>query len=176
MKPETIITSFRTAFGDRLLEERTIERSVGTITPHPVYDLWLTVDRETLHDAVAHLCEAFVPHLSVISGDDLGNDVAFNYHFAVGFGERYGEVTCTIRTTVPKDDLRLPTITDLIPGAQTSEREKREFYGIEIEGTPDERNLFLPEGSTLHPWRKDLAEETAKHVKRTVKWETRDEQ
>ena len=176
MKPETIITSFRTALGERLLEDRTVERTVGVINPRPVYDLWLTVGRDDFHDAVAHLCDAFEPHLSVISGDDIGDDVAFNYHFAVGWGEHFGEVTCTIRTTVPKNDLRLPTITDLLPGAQTSEREKREFYGIDIEGIPDKRNLFLPEESTLHPWRKDLAEETAKSVKRTVKWETRDEQ
>jgi NADH:ubiquinone oxidoreductase subunit C len=46
---------------------------------------------------------------------------------------------------------------------------------VEIEGIPDARNLFLPQGSTIHPWRKDLEGETAKLVKRMVKWETRDE-
>jgi membrane-bound hydrogenase subunit beta len=175
MKPSDIIASFREALGDRLLEDRTIERNVGTIDPQPVYDVWLVVGRETLHDAVEHLVAEFNPHLSVISGDDLGDDVALNYHFACGWGERFGEMTCSIRTTLPKSDLRLPTITDLLPGAQTSEREKIEFYGIAFDGIPDDRNLFLPEGTTIHPWRHDLEEETAKAVKRTVKWETRDE-
>jgi len=175
MNPETILGSFRTVLGAKLLEDRTIERQVGTINPKPVYDLWVVVDRDTLHDAVAHLCEDFNPHLAVISGDDLGSDLALNYHFTAGWGERYGEVTFTIRTLVPKNDLRIPTITDLLPGAQTSEREKREFFGIEIDGIPDARNLFLPEDMTIHPWRKDLEEETKGSVKRLVKWEERDE-
>jgi membrane-bound hydrogenase subunit beta len=93
----------------------------------------------------------------------------------VGWGERYGEATFTIRTMLPKSDLSIPTITDLLAGAQTSEREKIEFYGIDVVGIPDSRNLFLPEGATIHPWRKDLEEETAKEVKRMVKWEGRNE-
>ena len=175
MNPEQILTSFRETLGDRLLEDRTVERSVGTIDPKPVYDVWMAVEREDLHAAVAHLCAEFSPHLTVISGDDLGDRIAFNYHFTTGWGERYGEATCTIRTVVPKDDLHLPTICDLLPGAQTTEREKHEFFGVEIEGIPDDPNLFLPEEMTIHPWRKDLEEETAESVKRLVKWEARDE-
>jgi len=175
MNPETILGSFRTALGGKILDDRTIERKVGNVDPKPVYDLWIDVERDAFRDAVAHLCEHFNPHLSVISGDDLGDGVAFNYHFSVGWGERYGEATCTIRVVVAKDDFRLPTITNLLPGAQTSEREKHEFFGLTVEGIPDDRNLFLPEDMTIHPWRKDLEEETAKTVKRLVKWETRDE-
>ncbi|HHK66808.1 MAG TPA: NADH-quinone oxidoreductase subunit C [Candidatus Acetothermia bacterium] len=175
MIPEEILASFREAFGERIRDERTIERKVGTVEPRSVYDVWIEVDRETLHDAVEHLCRHFNPHLSVISGDDLGEKVAFNYHFATGWGERYGEATFTIRTFVPKDDFRVPTITDLLPGAQTSEREKIEFFGLTVDGIPDDRNLFLPEDMTIHPWRKDLEEETSKEVRRTVKWEGRDE-
>lgn len=174
MTPEEILAPFKERFGDDILDSRTIERSVGTVEPHPVYDVWIEVPRDRLHDAVELLCTSFSPHLSVISGDDLGDKVAFNYHFAVGWGDRYGEITFTIRTLVPKDDFRLPTITDLIPGALTSEREKQEFYGITIERIPDGRNLFLPEEMTIHPWRNDLEGETKKEVKRLVKWETLD--
>lgn len=175
MIPEEVITSFKKRFGADILDSRTVERSVGTVETHPVYDVWIEVPRKWLHDAVAHLCTHFSPHLSVISGDDRGDGVVFNYHFTVGWGERYGEITLTIRTLVPKDDFRLPTITDLLPGALTSEREKQEFYGVKIEGIPDGRNLFLREDMTTHPWRKDLEEETKKYVKRLVKWETLDE-
>jgi len=175
MRPEEILSSFREAFGERILSARTIERKVGTAEPRSVYDVWIEVEREMLHDAVAHLCRHFNPHLSVISGDDLGERVALNYHFATGWGNRFGEVTFTIRTFVPKGDFHIPTITDLLPGAQTSEREKIEFFGLTVDGIPDDRNLFLPEGMTIYPWRKDLQEETSKEVRRTVKWETRDE-
>jgi len=175
MNPEQILSSFKEALGEKVLGDRTVERKVGTVAPRSVYDLWLTVDRNDLHDAVAHLCAEYNPHLTVISGDDLGDDVAFNYHFSTGWGVRYGEATLTIRTVVPKNDFRLPTICDLLPGAQTSEREKHEFFGLEVEGIPDDRNLFLPEDMTIHPWRKDLQAETDREVKRLVKWEERDE-
>ncbi len=175
MNPQTLVSSFREALGSRLLEDRVIERHVGTIEPRPVYDIWLVIDRDALRPAVEHLIARFNPHISVISGDDLGENVAFNYHFTTGWGERFGEATCTLRVTVPKADFRLPTITDLLPGAQTTEREKHEFYGLEVEGSPDQRNLFLPEGFGAHPWRHDLDEETDKEVKRMVKWETHDE-
>jgi len=175
MKPETILGSFRTAFGGKILEEKTIERQVGTIDPKPVYDLWIVVERETFRDAVEHLCAEFNPHLSVISGEDKADSLVLNYHFSSGWGERYGEVTFTIRTTVPKNDFHIPTITDLIPGAQTSEREKIEFFGLEVDGIPDARNLFLPEDMTIHPWRKDQEEENKPFVKRLVKWEERNE-
>ena len=175
MNPEQILSSFKQALGNKIREDRTIERSVGTVTPRAVYDVWITVERDDLHDAVAYLCSEFDPHLSVISGDDLGDDVAFNYHFSAGWGEPYGEITFTIRTVVPKSDFRLPSICDLLPGAQTAEREKHEFFGLEVDGIPDDRNLFLPEEMTIHPWRHDLQSETDKEVKRLVKWEARDE-
>ena len=175
MNVEQLFASFKKKLGTAYLEDRTIERKVGTVDPGTVYDLWITVERDSLHDAVAHLCAEFNPHLSVISGDDLGDNLALNYHFTVGWGKRYGEATFTIRTMLPKTDLSIPTITDLLGGAQTSEREKIEFYGIDVVGIPDARNLFLPEDMTIHPWRKDLEEETAKEVKRMVKWEGRNE-
>jgi membrane-bound hydrogenase subunit beta len=175
MNVETLFASFKTALGSAYLEDRTIERKVGTLDPGTVYDLWIVVERDAFHRAVEHLCAEYEPHLSVISGDDLGDALALNYHFSVGWGERYGEATLTLRTVLPKSDLTVPTITDLLPGAQTSEREKIEFYGVEVLGIPDDRNIFLPEEATIHPWRKDLEEETAKEVKRMVKWEGRNE-
>jgi len=175
MNPQALVGSFRTVLGKKLLADRTIERKVGTIDPKPVYDIWLVVDRGGFHDAVAHLCAEYSPHLSVISGEDTGDAVALNYHFATGWGTRFGEATCTIQTVVPKNDLHIPTITDLLPGAQTSEREKREFFGIEIDGIPDKRNIFLPEEATIHPWRKDLQDDLKPLMKRLVKWEGRNE-
>jgi membrane-bound hydrogenase subunit beta len=175
MNVENIFSSFKDALGSAYLEDRTIERQVGTIEKNSVYDLWIVVHRDRFHDAVAHLCDQYNPHISVISGEDLGEELALNYHFSVGWGERFGEATLTIRTLLPKSDLSIPTITDVLPGAQTSEREKIEFFGINVVGIPDSRNLFLPEEATIHPWRKDLEEETAQSVKRMVKWEGRNE-
>ena len=48
--------------------------------------------------------------------------------------------------------------------------------GKYLDGIPDDRNLFLPEGMTIHPWRRDeeSQRETDTMVKRLVKWESKD--
>jgi len=163
--------------GDAVSLVDSVEYAHGT-AKRAVSALTVELPRERLHDAVAALCDATSPHVTVISGDDRDASLILNYHFNVGWGEHGREVVLTLRVTLPKDDLSIPTLTDLIPGALTTEREGHEFYGIEFVGIPDDRNLFLPEGTTIHPWRRDeaatkLVEPT---VKRLVKWETRDGQ
>ncbi len=121
--------------------------------------VWLRVPRDKLREAVSIVIEMQSPaHLAVASGSDLGNDIEVLYHFQVFWGfKRESTVSVTIGTTCPKSDPHLPTISDIVPGAVITEREKQEFLGIIIDGIPDPRRLFLaesiPEGK--HPWRKD---------------------
>jgi membrane-bound hydrogenase subunit beta len=79
------------------------------------------------------------------------------YHFFVYNSVPNGEISVTLRVPVPKTDLTVDTIADLIPGAVFSEREKQEFFGVKVVGIPDDRRLFIPldfpEGR--YPWRKD---------------------
>jgi membrane-bound hydrogenase subunit beta len=58
---------------------------------------------------------------------------------------------------LPKGDIRIPTITDLIPGAQTAEREIKEMFGVTIEDLPDLPNIFLPQDfqKGVYPLRRD---------------------
>jgi membrane-bound hydrogenase subunit beta len=97
------------------------------------------------------------PHLAVIAGNDLGTEIELLYIFSVFYGTKFGEYMVTIGITLPKSDLTVPTITDLIPGALISEREKQEFFGITVTGIPDDRRLFLPDEFPrgVYPWRKD---------------------
>jgi membrane-bound hydrogenase subunit beta len=62
-----------------------------------------------------------------------------------------------LRVTLAKNDLRIPTITDIIPGALFTERETQEMMGVEVIGIPDKRRLFLPDDfpDGVYPWRKD---------------------
>jgi Ni,Fe-hydrogenase III component G len=45
---------------------------------------------------------------------------------------------------VPLDDLRIRTLTDIIPGILTMERETQEMLGVVIEDIPDSRPIFTP--------------------------------
>ncbi len=79
------------------------------------------------------------------------------YHFTIYYGFHLEEISVGLRVTLSKKDLKIPTITDLIPGAIFPERETQEMMGVEVTDIPDGRRLFLvgdiPEG--VYPWRKD---------------------
>ena len=76
------------------------------------------------------------PHFAVIAGNDLGDEIELLYIFSVFYGTKFGEYMVTFGIRLPKTDLTVPTITDLIPGALLSEREKQEFFGITVTGYP----------------------------------------
>ena len=67
------------------------------------------------------------------------------------------EVRVIATAVVPKSDPVIDTISDLVPGALFSEREKQEMIGVKVKGIPDPRRLFLPDDvpEGVYPWRKD---------------------
>jgi formate hydrogenlyase subunit 5 len=89
--------------------------------------------------------------LSAITGIDLGKAIELMYHIRT-----HGTII-TIRTEVPKEDARIKSITDLIPGANFHEREVADLFGATFEGHPNPRRLILPESwpKNLFPLRKD---------------------
>ncbi|NNE73605.1 MAG: NADH-quinone oxidoreductase subunit C [Acidimicrobiales bacterium] len=60
-----------------------------------------------------------------------------------------------VKADVPDGDLRVPTWIGTYAGANWHEREVREMFGIEFEGHPDLRNLYLPGDFIGNPMRKD---------------------
>lgn len=154
-----------------VVEER--RRRVGVRAPVEVAELWATVGRESLLPAVEALRAAGPLHISIISGWDKGQEIELLYHFAVGYGTPGGEVMVTLRVDVPASDPTVPSICGLLPGAETTEREKIEFLGIQFTGIPSTAHVFLPDDFPGHPWRKDDPH-TARLVKRMVEWEGKD--
>jgi NADH-quinone oxidoreductase subunit C len=63
----------------------------------------------------------------------------------------------TLDTTGTAEDpaLRLPTVTDIWPGAEWPEREVYDMFGIRFDNHPDLRRILLWEGYPAHPLRKD---------------------
>ncbi|MGC9529341.1 MAG: NADH-quinone oxidoreductase subunit C [Candidatus Bipolaricaulaceae bacterium] len=173
MTAKEVLAALEAALGDRLREQEIRARSVGVKSPRAIEEVWGRIDRETLVQAAGALRELGPLHFSIISGADLGEEIELLYHFAVGFGTPEGEIMVTLRLAVPKADLTVPSLCGVIAGAETTEREKIEFLGLDFTGIPDRRHLFLPEDMQIHPWRKDEPELAAR-VKRAVKWEDRD--
>ncbi len=156
LSPEGIVERFRSTFADGVLETAIRERSEG-VKKRPAANLWISLKLELLKPGIQTL-QAITPlHLAVISGVDLGPEIELLYTFCLFYGTKHGECTVTLKVKVPKSDLRIPTISDLLPSAVFSEREKQEMLGIEVVGIPDPRRLFLPDDfpEGVFPWRKD---------------------
>jgi NADH-quinone oxidoreductase subunit C len=61
-------------------------------------------------------------------------------------------VRCRLERSKPE----IPTICQLIPGANWHERETHDFFGIKFLGHPDLSPLLLPEDADFHPLLKDF--------------------
>ncbi|MFO0811842.1 MAG: NADH-quinone oxidoreductase subunit C [Gemmatales bacterium] len=79
--------------------------------------------------------------------------------------DRFGVVYCLlnieencrfyVKTMVNDPEPTLPSVYSLWKGADWSEREVYDMYGIRFEGHPDLRRLLMPEEFTSYPLRKD---------------------
>jgi NADH-quinone oxidoreductase subunit C len=62
----------------------------------------------------------------------------------------------TVKTRLPQEEARVPSVTSVWKGADWHEREAAEMFGIVFEGHPNLVPLLLPEDMTdHHPLRKD---------------------
>ena len=90
--------------------------------------------------------------ITAITGLDLGATLGLLYHI------RTSNAFITIRAEVPKDNPKIQTITDILPGAVFSELEVADLLGVIFEGNPTPGHFILseywPEG--VYPLRKDV--------------------
>jgi membrane-bound hydrogenase subunit beta len=157
LTPEEIIESFKSAMGDSLTDSRIYQTEVA-LKKNKFTTITLCIKPESLKDAVEHLCTLQeYPHLCVASSDDMGDSIELIYHFTIYYGFHLKEISVLISMILPKDNLKVQTITDIIPGAIFTERETQEMMGITVEGIPDNRRLFIPDDfpDGVYPWRRD---------------------
>jgi NADH-quinone oxidoreductase subunit C len=60
-----------------------------------------------------------------------------------------------VHVGVPADDPVVPTVSDIVAGANWPEREAFDLFGIRFEGHPNLTRLLLPDEWEGHPLRKD---------------------
>lgn len=158
---------FKERLGKKIIDFKK-ERIEKGIDKNEIKLIWMTVEKEAFRESVKVIAEIQTPHLSVTSGSDKGKFVELIYHFEVNFSYPGEETTINMKVHLPKDDLTIPTITDIIPGALTTEREKQEFLGIDVKDIPDDRRLWLDENypEDRYPWRWDEKgmKEMSRHV------------
>lgn len=116
--------------------------------------LFATIDSQKLKDLLRMLRRMGITHISTITGVDLGDVVEVIYHFDCK------PAILNLKIRLPKDALKVPTITDIFPGAVLYERDLMEMLGVKVEGHPDPRRLFLPDDwpEGVYPLRKEFKE------------------
>ncbi len=159
LSPEEIVDSFKNAIGDSLVESNIYEQEVAT-KANKFKSVSLIIKRNAFRDAVKHTCELQeYPHFVVISSSDKGDNVELIYHISIYYGLHLEEISLLLTVMLPKNDLKIPTITDILPATIFAERETQEMMGVEVTDIPDKRRLFLPDDFPLgvYPWRNDEA-------------------
>ncbi|MCX8162246.1 MAG: NADH-quinone oxidoreductase subunit C, partial [Candidatus Bathyarchaeota archaeon] len=126
--------------GDKVIE-------YGSIKPKRIY---VKIDKSIVKDAVNMLVSQGYTHISTITGLDTGRGLEVLYHL-----DRMGSLI-TVRVDIPYDNPKLPSITDIIPGAVLYEGEVRDLFGVSFEGNPYPKPIVLPDGwpEGFHPLRK----------------------
>jgi NADH-quinone oxidoreductase subunit C len=121
-----------------------------------VLDVILTIERgDVLHvlRAAREDPRLDFKYLRCLSGvDHMEGGLEVVYHL-YSYTHKYN---VTIKTRLPLDDARVPSVTSIWKGANWHEREAAEMFGIFFEGHPNLVPLLLPEDMTdHHPLRKD---------------------
>jgi NADH:ubiquinone oxidoreductase subunit C len=112
-------------------------------------------NKKNLVAAAAGLRVQHLGYLAAITGLDPGAEqevLEVLYHFCTGY------VTITLRVNIPKATPSIPTLTEIIPGAEPFERELSEMFGITISGLRNPERLYLPDdwAEGDYPLRKDF--------------------
>ena len=138
-----VVERLKKLVGDKIVEIKSPRRR----------RIFLRVEKESFREAVKEIVNDMkITHLSTITGTDLGQEIELLYHFA------YGDLTVlTVGFKIPKDNLNVRTLTDLVPGAILYERELHEVLGVNFEGHPGLLPLILPETwpEGVYPLRKE---------------------
>lgn len=119
------------------------------------------VDKEGFKEVIHFLKEEGFTHLSTITGLEASDGIELLYHL------NRGGVELTVRVKLPLNEIIVPTITDIIPGATLYEREVHDLLGVKFQGHPHLTRLILPDewAEGVHPLRKHWTiEETRKEL------------
>ena len=167
---DALAEALKEKFKDDILSLNVQERRAGAANDVCGRDLWLELSRPAFRPFVENLFAYDFVNFHVISGDDVGDDVALSYHLSIFQRDRGKRLGVTVTVKAPKSDLSMPSIFDLLPGSEYSEREMREMFGVDFVGLPNKALVFLPENwnEQIKPWRRDSEGPSPEHMRELV--------
>jgi NADH-quinone oxidoreductase subunit C len=145
---ELVAADVRDKVGDAAVAGTIFHRGQATLEVAPA----------NVHDVIAYLKnEADEPYdwlMSVHGCDYLPDEPRLGVHYMLLSTERVERLN--VRTRMSVDEARVPTVTDLFPGADFQEREVYDMFGVVFEGHRDLRRILMPEDYEGFPQRRDF--------------------
>lgn len=139
---------------DKIISELSKRLEPGCFLEDPFTrgkQIFLRIERRCLKHSIEFLRSSGYAHLSGITALDANDKIELLYHLS------NRNVLLTIRVRLPKNDVAVSSITEVIRGAILYEQEIHELFGVEFEGHPNLKPLILPDDwpNAVHPLRKD---------------------
>ena len=119
--------------------------------------VWVRVEKSEYRELMKFIKELDGnAHYSIGIEQDLGEELGFLNHLVIYYDDAPA-VSLIVDVRTSKDEPTLPDVSDIFPIALQFEREGMEMVGIEFEGAPDRRRLFLPDDfpEGIYPLRLD---------------------
>lgn len=156
MEPQKLLSFLDVHLKGSIVNSR-IETKKAGVNQEDFHNIWLEVEKGKLIDTVKLLASLHYPHIAIIAGNDTGESIELVYLFSIYYGEKFKEISINIKVVLDRKNPSIESITDLIPGAQTTEREIKEMLGVEFIGLPDMHHIFLPDDfpKNVFPFRKN---------------------
>ena len=119
--------------------------------------LFLTVKRQSMREVADYLFNVTMARLITSVGTDK-SPIDGTYEVSYVFSLDRDGLVVSVKETVDPADPRVPSLTNIIPGADWHEREVYDLLGIVPEGHPDPRRLVLADDwpEDVFPLRKDV--------------------
>jgi NADH-quinone oxidoreductase subunit C len=92
----------------------------------------------------------------VAQGEKLNAEVEERYELMAAVGDLDEGNLVIFSTDLGKDEPKVSSLVDVYAGANWHEREAAEMFGIDFQGHPHMRKLYLPEGFVGYPLRKSF--------------------
>ena len=131
----------------QVLPEAVVSEAYAVVTADVAREDWVGAVTAVRDDA--ELDGTFLDLLTAVDQSPGGFDVVVRLW---SVARRHG---VHVRTSCPRDDERVPSLTAVFAGAAWHEREVAEMFGLAFDGHPGLAPLLLPAGGVARPLRKD---------------------
>ena len=139
----------------QVLRQRFSEEIISVFEKSPKR-VYIQIQPDAIVRLAQYLFKEIRARFIIASGVDGRNQMEILYHFNV----EDIDLVISLRVTLPKTKLEIPSLTSVFTAAHWIEREIHELLGINFVGHPQLKRLLLPEDwpEGVYPLRKDYQE------------------